>query len=263
MLIMWHMRMRRVPIRDLLFEQPHDLRRILGRDRDLELLHHDPLAALALLEGRDHAPVVLGGRDDFVAALEVVAVLQDLEALRRVARDRDLLGVHVPLPGEAGADALPLRLQDLPPVVDRDLVGEVEVPASSPRGTWAGVGLTPPLLRLTRERSVVKAFWISSQNSSSRAISSAEPGVREASARRGDGGVPLRRNHGHGSRGCGGAPEAGEESSAGGHAASWLVRRGRRLHYCCQIDGFRRREQVRNRLSRARGPPAPPVNPAS
>ena len=115
-------------IRDLLLEPPHDFGRILGGNRDLELLQDDPLAAFALLKGRDHAPVILRRRHDFVPALEVVAVLQDLESLRRVARDRDLLGVHVPLPGEPGADALPLRFQDLPPVVDRDLVGEVEVP---------------------------------------------------------------------------------------------------------------------------------------
>ena len=45
---------------------------------------------VALIPRRQHAAVVLLGREDFVAGLEVDAVLRDLQRLARVARDGEL-----------------------------------------------------------------------------------------------------------------------------------------------------------------------------
>ncbi len=108
-------------------ETADHLGRILRGDRQLDLLQDDPFAALALLERRDHAAVVLRRRQDLVAGLQVDPELQRLEALRGVARDRHLFCIDPPLPGHARSHRLPLRLQDLPHGVGRGLVGELDV----------------------------------------------------------------------------------------------------------------------------------------
>ncbi len=112
---------------DGLLEEPHDFGGILRGNRDPDLLQQDAVAPLSLAEGRDHAPVVLGRGEHFVSPLEVEPVLQDLQALGGVARQRDLLGIHIPLAGQAGAHSLPLGLEDLPHRVGGRLVGVVEV----------------------------------------------------------------------------------------------------------------------------------------
>ncbi len=113
---------------DVLLEAPHDLARVLGRHRDRELLEDDPFAALALLEGREHARVILRGGEHLVAALQVVAELADLKALRGVAGEGQLLRINAPLAGEALAHGLALRLEHAPHRVDGRLVRVVEVP---------------------------------------------------------------------------------------------------------------------------------------
>ena len=67
-------------------------------------------------------PIVLVGDDHLVAALQVDAEDQDLEALGGVAGDRDLLGVAAELVGQVAADALDPGLEDAPHVVGRHLV---------------------------------------------------------------------------------------------------------------------------------------------
>ena len=62
------------------------------RHRELESRHLDPLAPHALVPGRQHAGVVLLGRDHFVAGLEVDPVLGDLQRLAGAARQRHLFG---------------------------------------------------------------------------------------------------------------------------------------------------------------------------
>ena len=79
--------------RDLVGEQPdHDLV-VLDRDRQPELLEHDLVPPLALLPGGDHPRIIVGRGQDLVARLEVEAELTDLQPLRGVADDRDLLAV--------------------------------------------------------------------------------------------------------------------------------------------------------------------------
>ena len=64
------------------------------------------LAARALLEGREHARVVLRRREHLVAGPQIDAELERLQALRRVARERDLLGVDAPVSRDALAHLL-------------------------------------------------------------------------------------------------------------------------------------------------------------
>ena len=97
------------------------------RHRERDLLQHDAVAAHALIPGVEHAAVVLVGRDDLVARLQVDAELRDLQRLAGVARDRELLGVAAELRREAAAHGLDVRLEDLPHVVHGRLVREVEV----------------------------------------------------------------------------------------------------------------------------------------
>ena len=63
------------------------------RHRKRELAEHDAVAALALQPSGDHARIILVGGDHFVAGFQIQAELYDLERLRRIARDRDLLRI--------------------------------------------------------------------------------------------------------------------------------------------------------------------------
>ena len=84
-----HLRRRRDRGEQPVGEIVHRLRR--HRERDLRQL--DAVAPDALLPRVEHPAVVLVGRHDLVAGLEVDAELRDLQRLAGVARDRDLLGV--------------------------------------------------------------------------------------------------------------------------------------------------------------------------
>ena len=94
-------------------------------ERDLRQL--DAVAADALFPGVEHPPVILVGRDDLVARLEVDAELRDLQRLARVARDGELFGIAAELRREPAAHALDVRLEDLPHVVHGRLVRDVEI----------------------------------------------------------------------------------------------------------------------------------------
>ena len=97
------------------------------RHRERDLLQHDPVAARALLPGVEHAAVVLVGRDDLVAGLQVDSELRDLQRFAGVARDRELLGVAAERRRQAPPHRLDVRLEDLPHVVHGRLVREVEI----------------------------------------------------------------------------------------------------------------------------------------
>ena len=87
----------------------------------------DPVASLALAPRRLHARVVLRRDDDLVAALEVEPQNHRLVRLRRVARDRHLLGVAAEVARELATHALDARLEHAPHVLHRQLVREAEV----------------------------------------------------------------------------------------------------------------------------------------
>jgi hypothetical protein len=93
------------PRRDGLLE--HVIEEILRRGhRELQPRDLDALAPHALVPRRQHARVVLLGRDDLVPGLEVDAVLGDLQGLARTARQGHLLAVAAELVGHAPAQRL-------------------------------------------------------------------------------------------------------------------------------------------------------------
>ncbi len=114
--------------RDRLLEPAKQVRLIGRRHGKRDLLEDDAVAAHALLPGVEHPPVVLVGRQDLVARLQVDAELRDLQGLARIPRDGQFLGVAAELGGQAPADRLEVRLEHLPHVVDGGLVRDVEIP---------------------------------------------------------------------------------------------------------------------------------------
>jgi hypothetical protein len=98
------------------------------RHGERHLLHHDAVAARALVPRVQHAAVVLVGRDDLVTRLQVDPELGDLERFTRVARDRKLLGVASECGRQPAPHRLDVGLEDLPHVVHGRLVRQVEVP---------------------------------------------------------------------------------------------------------------------------------------
>ena len=101
--------------------------RRLWRHRKRDLRELDAVAADALFPRVDHPAVVLIRRHDLVAGLEVEAELRDLERFTRVAGDGELFGIAAELERQLTAHALDVRLEDLPHVVDRRLVRDVEI----------------------------------------------------------------------------------------------------------------------------------------
>ncbi len=101
-------------IGDSFFKRGGDLVEVFRRNRNLNELQFEPFSFLALTQRSEHARVILGGGEDFVAGLEVHAHEQNLERLGRVTRDRDFFAVAAEEFGQAGANGFRLRLEDLP-----------------------------------------------------------------------------------------------------------------------------------------------------
>ena len=113
------------PGRDGLLE--HLVEEVLGRRHgELEAGHDDALAPHPLVPRRQHAGVVLLGRDDLVAGLEVDPVLDDLQGFAGAAGQGHLLGVAAEFRGHPPADGLGV-LGDLGLVMDRQHVDHVHV----------------------------------------------------------------------------------------------------------------------------------------
>ena len=149
----------------------HVVKKVLRRRHGkLEAGHDDALAPHPLVPRRQHAGIVLLGRDDLVAGLEVDPVLDDLEGFAGAAGQGHLLGVGAELHGHPPADGLDV-LGDLGLIVDGQHVDDVHV---APDGLQAtrGVGQVKPLFRLMSVRSSLKASWISRQKNSSLATAS-------------------------------------------------------------------------------------------
>ena len=91
--------------RDGLFETVVEIVR-RRRDGELEAVHFDAIAPHALVPRRQHAGVVLLGRDHFIPGLKVEPVLHDLQRLAGAARQGQLLRVTSELRGHAQADRL-------------------------------------------------------------------------------------------------------------------------------------------------------------
>ena len=108
--------------RDSLLEHPHQVRGVAHRHGVIQLLEHDFFAPLALLPSGNHARIVLAGRQDFVAGLQVQAKLRDLQRLAGVARDGNGLGIGVPHQREFLAHVFDSRLQVVPHAVRRKLI---------------------------------------------------------------------------------------------------------------------------------------------
>ena len=87
---------------NLFDEVVHRGRRALER----HLFKDDAVAAFALLPGSDHAAVVLVGGDDFVAAFQFHAELDNFEGFARVAGDGNFFGFDAEGFGDAAADGL-------------------------------------------------------------------------------------------------------------------------------------------------------------
>jgi hypothetical protein len=132
---------------DVLLEEGDDLIRVLGRDGNLELAQDDPVATLALLEGGDHPPVVLGGGQHLVTWCQIETELTDLQSLRGVTSERDLLRVAVEEAGQTLPHRLTLGLQDPPHGVGRHGVRVVEMPLHGALHHGGG-GADPPVVEI-------------------------------------------------------------------------------------------------------------------
>ena len=80
-------------LRDSFFKCSGDLLELFRRNGNLDQLQFKAFSLLTLPQRGQHARIILGGGENFVAGLEVHASQQDLERLRSVARDRDLFAV--------------------------------------------------------------------------------------------------------------------------------------------------------------------------
>ena len=101
-------------VSDSFFKRSADFVEILRRDRNFNEIELEVFAFLPLPQGGEHARVILSGGENFVARLEVHAHEQSLERLGRVAGDRDFFPIATEHFGQAGANGLALRLEDLP-----------------------------------------------------------------------------------------------------------------------------------------------------
>src|SRR5689334_5049227 len=81
--------------RDSFLERRGDLAEVLGRNRDLHHLQDEAFATFTLVQGRQHARIILRGREYLVARFEIHSHQQDLERLGRVARYGDLFEITV------------------------------------------------------------------------------------------------------------------------------------------------------------------------
>jgi hypothetical protein len=91
----------------------------LAGHRQRERHQLDAFAGFALPEGVEHPRIVLIGRQHLIARLEVDAELADLQRLRTVPRDRDLLRVHSPCPRQPRPHRLTARRHQCPQHVGR------------------------------------------------------------------------------------------------------------------------------------------------
>ncbi len=140
-----------------LFKSCGDLAQVLWRNWNFDQLQHQAFALFALAESRQHARVVLSSSENFVTGFEIHAHQQNLERLRRVARDRNLFAVATKHFGEAGADRFRLRLEYLPHRVGRRVFLLPDVTDQS-FGNDSRAGDTPPLFRLMMPRVTEKEF---------------------------------------------------------------------------------------------------------
>ena len=101
-------------IGDSFFKGGGDLVEVLRRNRNLNQLELQAFAFLALAQRGQHARIILGGGENFVAGFEVHAHQQNLERLGSVARDRDLFAIAAEQFRQAGANGFRLRLENLP-----------------------------------------------------------------------------------------------------------------------------------------------------
>ena len=118
-----HLRARR----DGVLERLHDLLVRWRWSGEFYLPEDDPVPPLALQPRVDHARVVLRGRDDLVARLEIDAEDHVLVRLARVPRDRHLLRVAAELAGQVHPHALHPRLEHAPHVLHGELVAEAQI----------------------------------------------------------------------------------------------------------------------------------------
>ena len=77
------------------------------------------IAAFALPPGRQHARVILIGRQHFIAGFQVQAELADFQRFAGVARDGDFFHIAAEIQRQPPPDALDLRVQVPPHSVDR------------------------------------------------------------------------------------------------------------------------------------------------
>src|SRR5262249_42086832 len=101
-------------VSDSFFKRGGDLVEVLRWDRNLNEFKLEVFSFLALTQRREHARVILRGRENFIAGFEIHAHEQNLERLRSVASDRDFFAVAAEQFGQAGANGFRLRLEDLP-----------------------------------------------------------------------------------------------------------------------------------------------------
>ncbi len=112
-----------IALADSLDEVPRRGERHLEGDA----LDHHAFAADALVPRGEHPGVVLVGDDHLVATLQVDSQDQGLHPLRGVSGNGELFRVAAELTGQVAADALDARLQDVPHMQSRHLVGEAQV----------------------------------------------------------------------------------------------------------------------------------------
>ena len=95
--------------------------------RKRNLLQHDAFPAGALAPRRQHAPIVLIRREDFVAGLQIHPQLHRLERFAGIAGDGDLFGVAAKGLREPTAHYFQFRPQNAPHIVSGTHVGDLKI----------------------------------------------------------------------------------------------------------------------------------------
>ena len=103
------------------FKSPGNLLDVFGRNRNLDQVQLDAFALLALPDRREHAAIVLSSSQDLVARFQIHTEQERFQRLRRVASDGDLFPITAKEFGQAGANRLGLRLENLPHRVRRGI----------------------------------------------------------------------------------------------------------------------------------------------
>ncbi len=132
-------------------------------DRDLDEFELQALAELALTQRREHPRIILRRRQNLVTRFEIQSHQQDLERLACVSGDRDLFSDHSRTSRQVRCGSFRTAVRGSATSCRRSRLPAATCSGQTPRSPIRGLGLTPPLFRLTMPRVTENACWIVAQ----------------------------------------------------------------------------------------------------